>query len=215
MRLLIKEPLFSSFLENFSLRCWLISSEVKDSFLFEPFKFRSSWRNAALHTFGTKMEMASATIRKGTRSDVPATFRLIKELALYEKAPDQVTITLKELEEDGFGSNPIYGLFVAEIDAEVVGIALYYEKYSTWQGRCIYLEDIVVSETHRGKGIGHQLFQAVIGVSKERNAARMEWQVLDWNEPAINFYKKYNANLDGEWLNGKLTREQIQAYEQQ
>jgi GNAT superfamily N-acetyltransferase len=161
------------------------------------------------------MEMASATIRIGIRSDVPATFRLIKELALYEKAPDQVTITLKELEEDGFGANPIYGLFVAEIDAEIVGIALYYEKYSTWQGRCIYLEDIVVSETHRGKGIGHQLFQAVIGVSKERNAARMEWQVLDWNEPAINFYKKYNANLDGEWLNGKLTREQIQAYEQQ
>ena len=159
------------------------------------------------------MENQYAIIRKGTVEDVPAAFSLIKELALYEKAPEQVTITLEELVEDGFGQNPIYGLFVAEINSEVVGIALYYEKYSTWQGRCIYLEDIVVTESQRGKGIGHQLFQAVISVVKERNSARMEWQVLDWNEPAINFYKKYNANLDGEWLNGKLTRSQIQAYE--
>ncbi len=161
------------------------------------------------------MEKQPPTIRKGTSEDVPAAYRLIKELALYEKAPEQVTITLEELVADGFGENPIYGLFVAEVDTEVIGIALYYEKYSTWQGRCIYLEDIVVTESERGKGIGHQLFQAVIGVAKERNSARMEWQVLDWNEPAINFYKKYNANLDGEWLNGKLTREQIQAYERE
>ena len=161
------------------------------------------------------MEEQPPTIRKGTSEDVPAAYRLIKELALYEKAPEQVTITLEELVADGFGENPIYGLFVAEVDTEVIGIALYYEKYSTWQGRCIYLEDIVVTESERGKGIGHQLFQAVIGVAKERNSARMEWQVLDWNEPAINFYKKYNANLDGEWLNGKLTREQIQAYERE
>ena len=161
------------------------------------------------------MEKQPPTIRKGTSEDVPALYGLIKELALYEKAPEQVTLTLDELKEDGFGENPIYALFVAEINTEIVGIALYYEKYSTWQGRCIYLEDIVVTESERGKGIGHQLFQAVIGVAKERNSARMEWQVLDWNEPAINFYKKYNANLDGEWLNGKLTREQIQAYERE
>lgn len=159
------------------------------------------------------MENQDAIIRKGTVEDVPTAFSLIKELALYEKAPEQVTLTLDELIADGFGQDSIYGLFVAEINSEVVGIALYYEKYSTWQGRCIYLEDIVVTESQRGKGLGHQLFQAVIGVAKERNSARMEWQVLDWNEPAINFYKKYNANLDGEWLNGKLTRSQIQAHE--
>jgi len=158
------------------------------------------------------MDETPLTIRKGTKEDVPAVFSLIKELALYEKAPEQVTLSLQELEDDGFGENPIYGLFVAEIYAEIVGIALYYEKYSTWQGRCIYLEDIIVTESQRGKGIGHQLFQKVIGVAKERNSARMEWQVLDWNEPAINFYKKYNANLDAEWLNGKLTHQQIQSF---
>lgn len=154
----------------------------------------------------------TVTIRKGERTDVPAVYGLIKELALYEKAPDQVTLTLEELESDGFGENPIYGLFVAEVEEKVVGIALYYEKYSTWTGRCIFLEDIIVTDSQRGKGIGHQLFEAVIGVAKQRNSARMEWQVLDWNEPAINFYRKYNATLDGEWLNGKLTRQQIQQF---
>jgi GNAT superfamily N-acetyltransferase len=158
------------------------------------------------------MKNDAINIRKGRSADVPAVYALIKELALYEKAPEQVTLTLEQLEEDGFGPNPIYGLFVAEKAGKIIGIALYYEKYSTWQGRCIYLEDIVVTESERGNGIGHQLFQAVIGVAKERNSARMEWQVLDWNEPAINFYKKYNANLDGEWYNGKLTRKQLQDF---
>lgn len=158
------------------------------------------------------MKKPAVTIRKGRKEDVSSVFGLIKELALYEKAPEQVTLSAEELENDGFGTNPIYGLFVAELESKIVGIALFYEKYSTWQGKCIYLEDIVVTENQRGKGIGHQLFQAVIGVAKERNSARMEWQVLDWNVPAINFYKKYNANLDGEWLNGKLTRQQLQNF---
>ena len=139
-------------------------------------------------------------------------FNLIMELALYEKAPQEVTVTLDELVADGFGDNPIYGLFVAEQGNVIVGIALYYEKFSTWKGRSLFLEDIIVTESKRGNGIGHALFQSVIAVAKERNSARMEWQVLDWNEPAINFYKKYNANLDAEWLNGKLTREQIQEF---
>lgn len=155
---------------------------------------------------------ATNLIRKGTRQDVASVFALVQELALYEKAPEQVTLTLKELEEDGFGEHPIYGLFVAERNNRIVGMALYYEKYSTWTGRCIYLEDIIVTESERGNGIGHGLFEAVIGVAKERNSARMEWQVLDWNEPAIGFYRKYNATLDGEWLNGKLTRQQIQEF---
>ena len=152
------------------------------------------------------------SVRKGTKDDVPSVLALIKELALYEKAPQEVTITLEELTEDGFGPHPIYGLFVAEWNDEIVGIALYYEKYSTWKGRCLYLEDIIVTESRRGSGIGHALFQAVIGVARQRNSARMEWQVLDWNELAINFYKKYNAELDPEWLNGKLTRKQIQEF---
>lgn len=152
------------------------------------------------------------SIRKGAKEDLSKVLELIQELALYEKAPQEVTITLDELVEDGFGSNPIYGLFVAKQENTIVGIALYYEKYSTWKGRCTYLEDIIVTESKRNQGIGHALFQAVIAVAKERNSARMEWQVLDWNEPAINFYKKYNAELDPEWFNGKLTREQIQEF---
>jgi GNAT superfamily N-acetyltransferase len=157
-------------------------------------------------------ESAGLTVRNGTSVDVPFVFNLIKELALYEKAPHEVTVTLEELVADGFGSNPIYGLFVAEQEGVIVGIAVYYEKYSTWKGRSLFLEDIIVTESKRGNGIGHALFQAVIGVAKERNSARMEWQVLDWNEPAIHFYKKYNANLDSEWINGKLIREQIQEF---
>ena len=157
-------------------------------------------------------ESLAFTVRKGTLDDVPFVFNLIMELALYEKAPQEVTVTLDELVADGFGDNPIYGLFVAEQGNVIVGIALYYEKFSTWKGRSLFLEDIIVTESKRGNGIGHALFQSVIAVAKERNSARMEWQVLDWNEPAINFYKKYNANLDAEWLNGKLTREQIQEF---
>ena len=157
-------------------------------------------------------EPSDFTVRKGRKTDLPKVLELIKELALYEKAPNEVTLTLGELENDGFGKNPIYGLFVAESNSDIIGIAVYYEKYSTWKGRSLFLEDIIVTEESRGMGIGHQLFQAVIAVAKERNSARMEWQVLNWNEPAIRFYKKYNAELDDEWLNGKFTSEQIQSY---
>ncbi len=149
-------------------------------------------------------------VRKGTKKDLPQVLTLIKELAAYEKEPDAVTLTLKELEEDGFGANPIYGLFIAETDGTIIGISLYYEKYSTWKGRSIFLEDIIVTESHRGKGIGKQLFENVIAIAKSRKAARMEWQVLDWNKPAIGFYNRYGAILDGEWLNGQLTRQQLQ-----
>lgn len=151
-------------------------------------------------------------VRKGVKQDVTQVLALIKELAEYERAPDEVTITIEELEEDGFGDNPIYGLFVAEKDDEIIGIALYYEKFSTWKGRCIFLEDIIVTDRLRGKGIGKELFKRVIEISKQRNAARMEWQVLDWNEPAINFYKQFNAKLDGQWLNGQFTRAQLQGF---
>ena len=159
------------------------------------------------------VKLVNVEVRKGTIEDAEAVLKLVRELAVYEKAPHEVTLTLEELKDDGFGQNPIYGLYVAEQKNEVVGIALYYEKYSTWKGRSLFLEDIIVTESKRGLGIGHMLFQEVIGVAKEKNSARMEWQVLDWNEPAINFYKKYNAELDGEWINGKFTREQLQSYQ--
>ncbi|UII33420.1 GNAT family N-acetyltransferase [Fulvivirga ulvae] len=142
-------------------------------------------------------------IREGKKEDLPRTLELIKELAAYEKAPDEVTNTVEQMEKDGFGDHPIYGMFVAENEDQViVGIAIYYYRYSTWKGKRIYLEDIVVTESERGKGTGKLLFDRVIQQGKESECSGMVWQVLDWNEPAINFYKKYyNATLDGEWIN--------------
>jgi GNAT superfamily N-acetyltransferase len=150
-------------------------------------------------------------IRKGTKQDIPQVLDLIKELALYEKAPQEVTNTIEQMENEGFGNNPAYEMFVAEVDAKIVGIAVYFYSYSTWKGRCMYLDDIVITESMRGKGIGDKLFKKVIEKAKLENVPKLHWQVLDWNEPAINFYNKFSANLDPEWLNGKLTREQINA----
>jgi GNAT superfamily N-acetyltransferase len=151
------------------------------------------------------------TIRKGTPEDAAAIHRLIVELAIYERAEQEVTTTVDQLREDGFGDNAIYRLFVAEVEGEVVGMALWYEKYSTWKGRCGFLEDLVVRESHRGKGLGKALFLAVVDACAVADYGRMEWQVLDWNEPAIGFYKSLGADLDPEWLNGKLTREGLSA----
>ena len=107
----------------------------------------------------------------------------------------------------------MYHFYVAEENGLITGIALYYFKYSTWKGKCIFLEDIIVTESQRGKGTGAKLFEQVIEAAKEMKVRRLEWQVLNWNEPAINFYKKYNANLDPEWINGKLVFDQIQNFE--
>lgn len=150
------------------------------------------------------------TIRKGRKQDCKQTLELIQELAIYEKAPNEVSITLEALEADGFGENAIYELIVAEQSEQIIGVAIFYEKYSTWKGRCTYLEDLVVTECKRGIGAGKALFEAVIEYAKEKNSGRMEWQVLDWNKPAIDFYKSYDAELDGEWFNGRFRREQLQ-----
>jgi GNAT superfamily N-acetyltransferase len=144
------------------------------------------------------------TIRKATIEDLPEVLALVTELAVYEKAGHEVTITLEELEKDGFGENPLYWIILAENEKGIIGMSFYYIRYSTWKGRCLYLEDIVVKEEHRGQKIGKVLFEETIKAAKEMNAKLMTWQVLDWNEPAINFYKKFNAELDGEWINGKL-----------
>lgn len=149
-------------------------------------------------------------IRKGTPTDIAAALNLVKELAAYEKAPAEVEVTVEEMTEWGFGADKQFDFFVALQDNVIVGLALYYYKYSTWKGKCLFLEDIIVTESQRGKGLGKLLFDKVVQVGKEQKVRRMEWQVLDWNTPAIEFYKKYNAILDGEWVNCKLTNHQLE-----
>ena len=143
-------------------------------------------------------------IRRAEKKDCIRLLQLIQELADYEKAPQEVTVTLEHFEESGFGPNPVWWAFVAEINEQVEGFALYYIRYSTWKGQCLYLEDFLVTEKLRGQGAGKLLFDRVIQEAKDKSYTRMVWQVLDWNEPAINFYKKYNATLDGGWINGIL-----------
>jgi GNAT superfamily N-acetyltransferase len=143
-------------------------------------------------------------LRTASKEDLPEVISLIKELAEYERAAHEVKITLEELIQDGFGEHPLYWIILAEIDGKIVGMSFYYIRYSTWTGRNLYLEDIVVKEEYRGHGVGKLLFEETINIAKEMKVRQMMWQVLDWNEPAINFYKKYNAELDGEWINGKL-----------
>jgi GNAT superfamily N-acetyltransferase len=152
----------------------------------------------------------SIEIRKGTQTDIIQALNLVKELAAYEKAPYEVEVTPEEMLEWGFGIDKQFDFFVALQNNVIVGLALYYYKYSTWKGKCLFLEDIIVTESHRGKGIGKLLFDKVVQVSKEMKVRRMEWQVLDWNTPAIEFYKKYDATLDGEWVNCKLTNHQLE-----
>lgn len=144
-------------------------------------------------------------IRQGKQEDLPRAFELIKELALYEKAPEQVTNTIDLMIEDGFGSNPVYGFIVAEEDEQIHGMSMYYYRYSTWKGKRLYLEDLIVTENKRGLGIGKKLFEQTLEIAKASGATGMMWQVLDWNEPAINFYKKYNADLEDGWLNCHLS----------
>ena len=143
-------------------------------------------------------------IRRAVKEDCPRLMELVSELAVYEKAPDDVTVTLDHFVESGFGDKPVWWAFVAEENGTIHGFALYYIRYSTWKGQAMYLEDILVTEAMRGKKIGKLLFDRLIKEAKEKKFTRIIWQVLEWNEPAINFYKKYNAGFDGEWLNCSL-----------
>ena len=130
---------------------------------------------------------------------------LVYELAVYERAADEITVTLDHFDESGFGTNPIWRAFVAEVDGKVQGFALYYIRYSTWKGQRMYLEDILVNEKFRGKQIGKLLFDRLIDEAKEKKFSGIAWQVLDWNEPAINFYKTYEGvSIDKGWLNCSL-----------
>lgn len=150
-------------------------------------------------------------IRIGTVKDLPQVLNLIKDLAAFENEPYEVEVTIAEMQNWGFGKDKIYDFFVIEIDNKIIGLALYYFKYSTWKGKCLFLEDIIVKENVRNKGYGKKLFNAVVEVAKNTGVKRMEWQVLDWNKNAIEFYNKYQANLDSKWLNCKLNYSQIQS----
>lgn len=148
-------------------------------------------------------------VRKSTKEDMPAVHALICELALFEKAPGEVSNTIEDMIDDGFGQHPVFHCLVAVENETVYGMAIYHLKYSTWKGKGVYLDDIVVTESMRGKGIGKLIFDEVIQEAKKMKAKQLHWQVLDWNEPAIQFYKKYDASFDGEWINCKLTKNQI------
>jgi GNAT superfamily N-acetyltransferase len=151
-------------------------------------------------------------IRTAKKEDCPRLMELINELALFEKLPEEVTVTLEEFEDAGFGENPVWKAFVAEDNDIIVGFALYYVRYSTWKGCRLYLEDLLVTESYRGKGVGKLLFDQVIKETLEMGYSGMVWQVLDWNEPAIKFYKKYEANIESGWLNAALSKEQLLNY---
>jgi GNAT superfamily N-acetyltransferase len=151
-------------------------------------------------------------IRKGRKEDLPNVLALVHELAEFEKAPDAVTNTVELMEQDGFGDNPIFNFHMAEVDGKIVGIALYFVKYSTWVGKGLYLDDLMVTEKFRSQGVGKKLFDAFMGEAKKIGAKQVHWQVLDWNTPAIEFYKKLNAKIEAEWWDCKMLEEEIRNY---
>lgn len=153
--------------------------------------------------------MNDITIRQGKKEDLPRVLELIRELAEFERAPREVTNTLDLMMQDGFGPQPIFGFFVAETSKGIIGLSLYYWRYSTWKGKRLYLEDIIVTESERGKGAGKLLFDKTMQKALDEKCSGMMWQVLDWNEPAINFYKKYGTNLAQDWINCNLEAHQI------
>jgi len=153
--------------------------------------------------------MSEIKIRKGKEEDIAGVHALIVELAIYEEAPNEVDISVDDLMNDAFGKKPLFQFIVAEEEGNILGTAIYYYRYSTWKGKCIFLEDLVVSEKHRRKGVGTLLLDEMISISKKEGAKRLMWQVLDWNQSAIDFYKKYDAIIEPEWLNCKLIDSQF------
>jgi len=152
------------------------------------------------------MSNTGITVRPAVKDDCLAMLELIRELAIFERAPEEVTVTLQHFEASGFGSNPVWWAWVVVDDqAQVIGFALYYIRYSTWKGQRMYLEDLIVTEAWRGRGAGTLLMNALIETAKAKGLHGISWQVLDWNTPAIDFYKKYQARFDEEWVNVSIT----------
>lgn len=156
----------------------------------------------------------SFIIRYGDEKDVQGMMKLVRELAQFERAPEQVVNTEKMLLEDGFGKHAIYKVFVAEaVDTnEIIGMALYYTAYSTWKGKMLFLDDLVVTENWRGYGIGRQLINRFLAEAKALGVNQVRWQVLNWNNPAIDFYKSLGAEMDEEWITVKMSKQQIEKY---
>ena len=148
-------------------------------------------------------------IRKGTPDDMKAVLSLIQDLAIFEKEPDAVEVTAEDLIRDGFGTVPLFHVFVAEVEKQIVGIALYYYRYSTWKGKTIHLEDLIVKDEMRGKGIGYALYSEIIKQGKKDGVRRIDWHVLDWNTPAVEFYKKSGANVFDDWRLAQMDEEGI------
>lgn len=154
----------------------------------------------------------SFKIREGKKADMPSVLKLVQELAHFEKEPDAVIVTVEDLENDGFGNAPLFKTFVAELDNEIVGMALFYPRYSTWKGPTIHLEDLIVTKSKRGLNIGRALYNKVIEYGYEKGVKRIEWVVLDWNTPAIKFYKKTGAEVLVDWNTAQIDEEGIKAY---
>ena len=146
-------------------------------------------------------------IRKGQKEDMPAVLELIKELAAFEKEPDAVVVTVDDLVRDGFGDKPLFMTFVAEQDNEIIGMALFYYRYSTWKGKTIHLEDLIVKESKRGTGAGSALYRQVIKFAKREGVRRVEWVVLNWNKHAIEFYERSGASILQDWLTVQMHEE--------
>lgn len=151
-------------------------------------------------------------IRKGTINDLDQALNLVYELASFENAIEEVKNSIDAMREDGFGENPVFGFFVAENKGAIIGIAVYYFRYSTWKGKMLYIEDLIVTENFRKAGIGTKLMDEVMVEAAMTNCNGVQWQVLDWNEPAIKFYRKYKPKLDGEWINFMISKEQLESY---
>jgi GNAT superfamily N-acetyltransferase len=151
-------------------------------------------------------------IRKGTPDDMSSVLDLIKELAVFEKEPDAVVVTVDDLVRDGFSENPLFHCFVAEVASTIIGIALYYYRYSTWKGKTIHLEDLIVRENQRGTGAGFALYKEIIRQGKHDNVRRIEWAVLDWNTPAITFYRKTGAKVLEDWRVAQMDENGIEAF---
>ncbi len=153
--------------------------------------------------------MEAIAIRRAVQEDCPRLLELIRELAEYERAPQEVTVREEHFTESGFGPHPVWWAFVATVNGRVEGFALYYIRYSTWKGQRLYLEDLIVTQEMRGKGLGKLLFDRLVVELREKQFSGMVWQVLDWNEPAINFYKKYQSSFDSGWINCSIERDGV------